>query len=70
MPFLAINSIDDPVAVLCKETIDRIKATVSKSKNLNVVITQTGGHLGWVKGGIKSIGWDDELVINFFEKLK
>ena len=69
IPYLSLNAFDDPIALFSFGTEQRIKNCVGAAKNMISVFTNTGGHLGWVAQNRKTIGWDDELALQYFNKL-
>ena len=66
IPYMSLNSFDDPIARFSFGTEQRIKNVVGSGKNLMSVFTKTGGHLGWVSSKRKTIGWDDKLALQYF----
>jgi predicted alpha/beta-fold hydrolase len=68
VPLLCVNSIDD--AVVCGEGMPIYD---SNNQQTVFVMTETGGHLGWIENtGISALreGWVDKLVKQFFQQLK
>ena len=68
IPFLAINARDDPVAILPDYTMRRVKNMVGASRNVTVIVTKNGGHLGWVNG-TKKINFVDETTLEYCDTL-
>lgn len=68
IPFLAINAIDDPIAILPNYTIQRMRNMVSKSQNVNIVLTRNGGHLGWI-GSKKGRSFVDNVTLQYCKAL-
>lgn len=64
IPFLAVQAADDPIAP--KEAIP-FKA-LEENPNCLLVLTPTGGHLGWCSGkdGTTGAPWTDWLLVEYF----
>lgn len=62
VPLFIINSIDDPFFSF--SNLKNLYDTVNLNKNITIITTQVGGHIGWCKG-VKNVSWffDDVLPI-------
>lgn len=67
IPLLAVQALDDPIAVA--ESIPR--DIIEKNENVILIETETGGHLAWEAGPEAPFGapWPDALVMQFFQSL-
>ncbi|EDR22824.1 abhydrolase domain-containing protein, putative [Entamoeba dispar SAW760] len=68
IPLLAINSIDDPIAIMPSYTIQRVKNMVASSSNVIFILTNNGGHLGWVDNSNK-VSFVDEATLEYCNEL-
>jgi predicted alpha/beta-fold hydrolase len=57
IPTLIIYSKDDPV--VCQKAFDKIP----KLKNLKLIVTKKGGHMGFL--GLKKLRWLDDQILNW-----
>ena len=67
VPLLAVQALDDPIAVA--ESIPR--DIIEKNENVVLIETETGGHLAWEAGPEAPFGapWPDAVVMQFFQSL-
>ncbi|KAI5062332.1 hypothetical protein GOP47_0022871, partial [Adiantum capillus-veneris] len=68
IPLLCIQADDDPIAPSCGIP----RAEILENGNCFLVVTPTGGHLGWVAGEEAPFGapWTDPLVMDYLELLE
>jgi predicted alpha/beta-fold hydrolase len=60
IPFLALNSHDDPVAQCAPEEYDR-------NEWFTLVVTRGGGHMGWFQSGGAANRWARRPVLEWFK---
>ena len=60
IPFLALNSDDDPIAQCAPENYDR-------NEWFTLVVTRGGGHMGWFQSGGAANRWARRPVIEWFK---
>lgn len=63
IPLLCIQAANDPIAPDAAVPYDEIQ----KNSNCALVVTPTGGHLGWMSGkdGAYGAPWTDDVVVEF-----